>query len=424
MGRCNIPGPNLSARIHHATEPNFIDACLKVIGTGLGYPAMMNDEVNIPALARHGYTLEDCRNYCMVGCIENFIQGAQPPWSDGRFNAPLYLEAVFTRGKSQRTSEEIGLDTGDTAKIATMEEFMAAFMTQLKFGAAEYMMHFRNESDRYHRINYTQSYLSCYCRDCIGRGLDINMGGAVYPSAHGAGCEGIATVADSLAAVEEVVFRQKKVTLSELGQALAANFKGWEPLWTALNSAPKYGNNLDEADKYAVWYVKAMDELFAPYHTPDGGPIYTAMASNIQNISSGREVGATPDGRYGGEPLSDAASPMHGQDKKGPTSVVLSVTKPDYKLVSCGSVVNQKFSPSMFTDEEKRGRLAALIRVYFDRGGQEMQINAVSRDVLKDAMEHPEQYGNLVVRVSGFSAYYTTLEKEVQRDILKRTEHG
>ena len=148
------------------------------------------------------------------------------------------------------------------------------------------------------------------------------------------------------------------------------------------------------------------------------------MASNVQNISSGREVGATPDGRLAGEPLSDAASPMHGQDSQGPTAVALSLSKPDYTRVCCGSVVNQKFSPAMFESAEKRARLAALVRVYFGRGGQELQINAVSRELLMEAMEHPERYGSLVVRVSGFSAYFTTLDRAVQLDILKRTEHG
>ncbi len=424
VGRCNIPGPNLSARIHGGTPPEFLDACLKVIGTGLGYPALMNDEVNIPALARHGYRLEDCRDYCMVGCIENFLQGRQPPWSDGRFNAPLYLEAVWTRGRSLLDGAPIGIETPEPASLDSMEKVMEAFLAQLEYGAAEYMARFTNENTKLDSVHYMDAYLSCFCRDCIERGRDIHNGGAQYPSVHGAGCEGIATVADSLAAVEEVVFRRRQATLDQLIQALRENFAGHEALRRQLLAAPKYGNNLDEADQYAVWYVNTMERLFSGYRTHDGGAIYTAMASNVQNISSGREVGATPDGRLAGEPLSDAASPMHGQDSQGPTAVALSVSKPDYTRVCCGSVVNQKFSPAMFESPEKRARLAALIRVYFGRGGQELQINAVSRKILMDAMEHPERYGSLVVRVSGFSAYFTTLDREVQLDILKRTEHG
>ena len=424
VGRCNIPGPNLSARIHSHTPERFLDACLRVIGTGLGYPALMNDEVNIPALARHGYRIEDCRDYCMVGCIENFLQGRQPPWSDGRFNAPLYLEAVWNRGRSLLDGAPIGVDTGDLEALDSMEKLLAAYQAQLEYGAAEYMARFTNENTRLNPIHYMDAYLSCFCRDCIERGMDIHNGGAQYPSVHGAGCEGSATVADSGAALEETVYRRREATLSQVAQALRENFQGHEALRQRLLAAPKYGNNLDAADQYAVWYVNTMEQLFAGYRTHDGGAIYTAMASNVQNISSGREVGATPDGRLAGEPLSDAASPMHGQDSQGPTAVALSLSKPDYTRVCCGSVVNQKFSPAMFESAEKRARLAALVRVYFGRGGQELQINAVSRELLMEAMEHPERYGSLVVRVSGFSAYFTTLDRAVQLDILKRTEHG
>jgi formate C-acetyltransferase len=421
---CNIPGPNLSARIYDGAPDEFLDACLKVIGTGLGYPALMNDEVNIPALLRHGYSLEDCRNYCMVGCIENFIQGKQPPWSDGRYNVPKYIELALNNGCCMQTGARLGPETGNAAAFETMALFMEALEKQMKYGAAEYMMFFRNENERFNPVMYTQPFLSCFCADCIGRGLDINDGGALYPSVHGAGCMGIATVADSLAAIEEVVYTKKDVTIEKLKEALTANYAGFEDLRQELLRAPKYGNNLDTADKYAVWYVLFTNELFSKYRTHDGGAIYTAIASNTSNIPAGKEVAATPDGRYSGEPLSDAASPMHGMDKNGPTSVINSMTKPDYTLVSCGTVLNQKFGPSMFTDDAKRAKLLRMIKTYFKKGGQEMQINAVSRDVLNDAMENPQNYKDLVVRVSGFSAYYICLGKDIQQDILKRTEQS
>ena len=424
VDRCGIPGPHLSARLYKGVPEEFLDACLRVIGTGLGYPALMNDEVNIPALARHGYALEDCRDYCMVGCIENFLPGKQPPWSDGRFNSPKYLEYALNDGRCLLTGQQRGPHTGGPEEIGSMADFLTRLHRQMEAGAAEYMAFFRNENGRYNRVQYSQPFLSCFCRCCIERGRDINDGGAAYPSAHGAGCMGIATVADSLAAIERVVFEEKRATLPELRDALAADFEGYGDLHEALLRAPKYGNDDDFADKYAVWYVEEHARLFDKYRTPDGGPVYTAIASNVSNIPAGREVAATPDGRRRGEPLSDAASPMHGMDREGPTAVALSTSKPDYTLVSCGTVLNQKYSPSMFADPEKRAKLRALIRVYFDKGGQELQINAVSRAVLTDAMEHPDAYRSLVVRVSGFSAFYTTLDRAVQEDILKRTEQG
>jgi pyruvate formate-lyase/glycerol dehydratase family glycyl radical enzyme len=421
---CNIPGPNLSARLYKGIPDEFIDECLKVIGTGLGYPAMMNDEVNIPALHRHGYSLEDSRNYCMVGCIENFITGKQPPWSDGRYNTPKYLELALNNGKCMLTGVQMGPKTGEPSELDTMEKLLQAFKKQMIYGAADYMARFRNENDRYNKTAYTQPFLSCFCDDCIERGLDINDGGAVYPSVHGAGCMGIATVADSLAAVEYVVYNNKMTTLQTLRDALMANFEGYDDLRNELIRAPKYGNNIDFVDKYAVWYVDVHEEIFSKYRTRDGGPIYIAIASNVNNISAGREVAATPDGRKSREPLSDAASPAQGADKRGPTAVVHSITKPDYRKVSCGTVLNQKYSPEMFKNPEKRAKLLGLIKVYFSKGGQEIQINSVSREILKDAMENPQNYKNLVVRVSGFSAFYITLDRAVQNDILERTEHG
>ena len=422
--RCAVPGPNLSARLYKDVPEEFLDACLKVIGTGIGYPALMNDEVNIPAMNRFHYAQEDCRDYSMVGCIENFMTGKQPPWSDSRFNSPKYLELTLCDGRCMQTGLQMGPHTGEAESITSMDDFMERLHQQLKAGAAEYMALFRNNNDRFNREQYQMPFLSCFCQDCIGRGLDINNGGAVYPSAHGAACMGIGTMADSLAAIEQVVFTDHIVTLSQLRDALAADFVGFEDLQQKLLSVPKYGNDHSLPDKYAIWYVEEHAKLFDAYRTPDGGGVYIGIAANVQNISAGREVAATADGRKNGIALSDAASPMRGMDKNGPTAVLLSTSKPDYTLVGLGTVLNQKYSPVMFSDPEKRAMLRSMIRVYFNQGGQEIQINSVSRDILMDAIDHPENYNSLVVRVSGFSAFYNNLDRTVKEDILLRTEQG
>ena len=422
--RCAVPGSNLSARLYQDVPEEFLDACLQVIGTGIGYPALMNDEVNIPAMIRFGYSLEDSRDYCMVGCIENFMAGKQPPWSDGRFNSPKYLELTLCDGRCLQTGIQMGPHTGEAESITSMEDFMERLHQQLKAGASEYMALFRNTNDRFNREQYQMPFLSCFCQDCIGRGLDINNGGAVYPSAHGAACMGIGTMADSLAAIEKVVFTDHAITLPQLRDALAANFEGYEDVQQMLLQAPKYGNNDPLPDKYAIWFVEEHAKLFDAYRTPDGGGVYIGIAANTQNISAGQLVAATPDGRKNGIALSDAASPMRGMDKNGPTAVILSTSKPDYTLVGLGTVLNQKYSPVMFSDPEKRAMLRSMIRVYFDQGGQEIQINSVSRKVLMDAIDHPENYTSLVVRVSGFSAFYNNLDRTVKEDILLRTEQG
>ena len=418
----NMPGPNLSARISPDTPDQFLDECLKVIGTGLGYPALMNDTVNMAALRRYGYDEVDIRNYCMVGCIENFITGMQPPWSDGRFDTPRFLEYVLFDGQGYDQGRK-GLKTAPLSEIATMEQFMKCLEQQIDAGVKEYVNGFLAYNTVADPQNYTSPFLSCFCKCCIDRARDLNMGGSVYPSVHGAALMGVGTMSDSLAAIEKVVFIDQAATLSELTDALKANFEGYEKLHERLLAAPKYGNNDEFVDKYAVWFTSYLSDQFDLYRTPDGGGIYTAMAANTSNIWAGMQIGATPDGRRAGEPLSDAASPTYGRDRKGATSTLQSVSKPDYSRCACGTVVNQKYSPAMFADG-KREKLAALIRVYFAKGGQEIQINATSAEVLRDAMEHPEQYASLVVRVSGFSAFYVTLSKEVQEDILRRTQQG
>jgi len=420
---CHIPGPNLSARISVKNPDRFVDKCLEVIGTGIGYPALMNDEVNVAALSRYGYDIEDCRDYAMVGCIENFIPGKQPPWSDGRFNSPKYIELALNNGICKLTGMQIGPKTGEAADIKIMPEFLDAVQKQMSHGAAEYVRMFNNEAMRYDRQLYSQPYLSCYHNDCIDRGLDIRDGGSVYPSIHGAACMGIATVTDSLAAIEKVVFEDKVLSLAQLNEALNSDFEGFEDVRRILLKAPKYGNNDDFADKYACWFVDTHYELFSKYRTFDDGGFYIAIASNIDNIPAGYEVAATPDGRKSKEPLSDAASPGHGFDVNGITASLLSCSKPDFTKVACGTVLNVKFSGSTFKSKNIE-KLRGLVRVYFERGGQEMQINCVSKSMLEDASTNPQKYKDLVVRVSGFSAFYVYLDESVQNDILERTEHG
>lgn len=417
---CKIAGPNLSARITPNTPDAFLDRCLQVIGTGLGYPALMNDRVNIEALRRYGYREEDIYDYSMVGCIENFITGKQPAWSDGRFDTPRFFEYLFNEGKSYN-GETSGIDTGSLSDITSMKEFMDRFERQLRDGIQKYMEEFYNYNTVKEPENHTSPFLSCFCDDCIERGLDINMGGSMYPSVHGAALMGVGTTCDSLAAIEKTIFIDHDFTLEELRDAMKADFVGCDEIREKLLNAPKYGNNDPLVDKYAIWFVDFLSSIFQQYKTRDGGGIYIAMAANTSNIWAGKIIGATPDGRRAGEPLSDASSPTYGKDVEGPTTTLISVSKPSYEKVACGSVLNQKFSPAMFRDG-KREKLLQLIRVYFNRGGQEIQINATSKEVLRDAMVHPENYGDLVVRVSGFSALYVTLEHDVQMDILNRTQ--
>ena len=422
---CQIPGPNLTVRVHPGTPDDFYKKCLDSIRTGLGYPAISNDQINVTLLERRGYDIRDARDYCFAGCIENFLQGKQPPWSDGRYDTPKYLEYALNDGKCMLTGKQIGLHTGDPQSFSSFEQFFDAFREQCVYGVTRHMDQ-RNANCAVVQSrpeDFTSPFLSAFFDDCIARAKDINDGGTKYPSNYGVGVMGIATVADSLAAIEKLVYREKKLTMKALTDALKADFEGCGEVRGLLLGAPKYGNDLPEVDRYAVWFAKYFKDLFDRYRTYDGGFIWIGIAANTNNISSGYLTAATPDGRKARAPLSDAGSPTYGADKNGPTAVINSITRVDYTNSEVGSVLNQKFSPSLLDSDEKLDKMTALLKTYFQKGGQEIQINIIDTKTLRDAMAHPENYPNLMIRVSGFSARFVELDRSVQLDIIARTEH-
>ena len=419
----NIPGPNLSARLHNAMPEKFLDEAMKVIATGLGYPALMNDSVNIPALLRHGYEEQDVNDYCFVGCIENFIPGKQPPWSDGRFNVPMYFEPLMFGGVTLRNPDYIGPDTGSLASLKTMEDFLHAFHLQLEYGISEYFMFFNNENDRYNNENYAQPFLSIFCEDCIGRARDILDGGAKYPSAHGAGCIGIATVADSLAAVEKFIYNEKKYTLEQLAQAIKADFKGFEKMRDDLKSAPKYGNDDDYADDIMVSVFNEYKDYITGRPTTRGGVYHVDMLPTTCHVYFGDVMIASPNGRLAHIPLSEGISPEKGADINGPTAVVKSCSKMNH-CETGGTLLNQKFTPAAIAGEKGIDNLAALIRSYFAMNGHHMQFNVIDRQTLIEAQKNPEEYKELIVRVAGYSDYFRNLDKPLQNEIIERTEQS
>jgi formate C-acetyltransferase len=272
--------------------------------------------------------------------------------------------------------------------------------------------------------DYTSPLLSALTGDCIDCGLDLNDGGAIYPANHGVAAMGIGVTADALAAVKRFVYDQPRFPLDQLRTMLQANFQGFEPQrQQLLRMAPKYGNNDSEVDAIAIEITLAIGQECLKYRNPQGGRYWALMAANVQNVSAGREVGASPDGRLSRQPLSDAASPTFGRDVRGPTAAIHSVSKLPYRCCPGGNVINIKLHPSALAGDAGLSALASLIRTCFDLGGVQLQFNTVDREVLRQAMIHPEQHRDLVVRVSGFSAHFTTLDLAVQQDILERTEH-
>lgn len=406
------PGANLTARISRKTPQEFALACADCARGGSGFPAVYNDDVQVPALAAQGYPLEDARDYCFVGCIEAFISGKQAPWADSRFNLLGCVDEALR---------------GDAGSLPSWEEFWGAFADSVRSGVRAHVAGIRSmEAEADARAeDLTSPLLSALTADCIARARDVNMGGARYPSNHGIAGMGIGSVADALAAVKRCVYDTPQYDLAKLRLMLDANFAGYEGERTKLlRDAPKYGNDDEEVDALAVEAAELFCTETLEHRTHLGGRFWPLMAANVANVAAGRELGATPDGRLAGEPVSDAASPSFGRDRNGPTAVIRSVAKVDYALAPGGNVVNMKLHPGAVAGESGLKALAALIRTCFELGGVQLQFNTIGRELLLDAMEHPERHGDLVVRVSGFSAYFTRLERAVQEDVLARTEHG
>ncbi len=421
--RVGRPGGNVTARIHANTPQPFLLKCADVIRTGIGYPAVVNDDILVPALLEQGYPLEDARDYCFVGCIETFIPCRMAPWADSRFNLLYCVNLVVFGGLDSLTGRLAGLDSGEPA---TWEEFRQAYLTQMRHKLREHIEHLNALKRPYQQKagNVTSPLLSALTTECIDRGLDLNDGGACYPANHGIAAMGIGVTADALAAVKRLVYDEKTFTLRQLRTMLRANFEGYEAeRQQLLHVAPKYGNNDPQVDAIAVEVTGAVGQECLKYRNPQGGWYWALMAANIQNVSAGLEVGASPDGRLSRQPLSDAASPTFGRDTHGPTAAIHSVAKLPYRLCPGGNVINMKLHPSVLSGESGLSALASLIRTCFDLGGVQLQFNTVDGELLRQAMAHPEQHRDLVVRVSGFSAQFVTLARAVQEDILERTQH-
>jgi len=405
------PYTNLSARFHDATPEAFYRACFDVIRTGVGFPAIFNDHVLIPGLAEIGIPAEVARDHCMVGCIETMLAGRQPAWSDGRYNMALQLTNALHKVQGR---PELSYDL-----------LVDAFKAEMRTSIAAYCQDFNAHITAYPADKFPDPFLSALTRDCIGRAKDVNAGGAEYRRMHGVAVMGLGTVSDSLAAVRKLVFDDQTIIYDELMAALEADFRGYEPLRQLLvNGAPKYGNDIDEVDAIASWLVDWTSRECLKHRITGGGRFVAAMAANTSNIPSGKEVGATPDGRRAFTPLSDAASPYFGRDTHGPTAFLNSVSKPDYHRVLTGSVINMKFEPALFREQQGERIFLALMKTFVHNRVPELQFNFTGNQALVEAQENPELHRDLVVRVSGFSAYFVALDQEVQNDVIRRRAHA
>ena len=421
--RLKITQPNLSVRIHNGTPNEFLKTVCEVIKLGTGMPQIFSDNVVIKSLRNRGIPLKEARNYAILGCVEPTISGkVTGNTSAGYINLPKLLELALNNGVCRLTGKKVGLSTGDPRTFKTFEEIFIAYKKQVEFAVKEAVKVLGSIELAYKDLLPTP-FTSSVIEDCIGTGKDVSEGGAVYNFTGFQGI-GIGTVADSLAAIKKFVFEDNYISIGTLLEALNKNFKGFEILRQKLiNKIPKYGNDDDYVDDLAK---KALDIYYNEverYTTPRGGMYQPGTFSVSANVPHGLNVGATPDGRFAKEVISDGISPSPGKDINGPTAAMKSVGKLDHIRASNGTLLNQKFHPMLLKDETGLQSFANLIRTYLlDLKGMHIQFNVVSSETLKDAQINPNKYKNLIVRVAGYSAFFVDLSNELQDHIIERTE--
>ncbi len=414
--------PNFTVRYHSRLPEDFLHRTCEVIRLGTGMPQLLNDEAHIPSLMNRGIKLEDARGYTTIGCVEPAVPGKTCGWSNAAmFNLGKCLELAINNGKCLLCGEQSGPRTGDPRDFLSIEDVIDAYKKQVAY-FVKHMVVCLNAIDLTHRELVQTPYLSLLIAGCMEKGKDITAGGAQYNFTSPQGV-GVADVADSLAAIQKLVFEDKTICMEELVEALKEDFEGKEALRQRLiNKAPKYGNDDDRVDLLAKMAGRVYCEEVEKYRNARGGMFQPGLYPVSAHVPMGRSVSALPSGRKATTPLADGISPTHGSDKKGPTAVVKSVAKLDQTIASNGTLLNQKFAPRVLDDEKGLRSLANLVRVYFNLGGKHIQFNVVGSKTLKAAQKNPQKYASLVVRVAGYSAFFTQLHRDVQDDIIGRTE--
>ena len=465
-----LPQPSFSIRVWNGSPHEFLVKAAELTRTGIGLPAYYNDEVIIPSLVSRGLTLQDAREYNIIGCVEPQKAGKTEGWHDAAFfNMCRPLELVFANGMDKGV--QVGPQTGNVEDMKTFEEFYHAYKMQMDY-AIKLLVNADNAIDMAHAERCPLPFLSSMVDDCMKRGKTVQEGGAVYNFTGPQGF-GVANMADSLYAVKKLVYDEKKITMKELKTALMTNYgqgldtediaaitanvanemkasgqtvgegeiaailktvvatsespevkANGERIRKLIDQVPKFGNDIPEVDAFARDVAYTYTRPLENYRNPRGGIFQAGLYPVSANVPLGAQTGATPDGRLAHMPVADGVSPSAGKDVNGPTAAANSVSKLDHFIASNGTLFNQKFHPSALSGRAGLDNFVGLIRSYFDQKGSHMQFNVVSRETLLDAQKHPEQYKHLVVRVAGYSALFTTLSKSLQDDIIRRTEQG
>ena len=420
-----LPQPNLSVRLNKNSSHELMQEAIKVVAKGSGMPQFFNDESIIETLVNDlNIEEKDARNYAIVGCVELTTHGNNLGWSDAAmFNLNKALELTLNHGKCLLTGDVIGLDLGGLDTYETFEQIEDAFKKQVDYFIEE-MMKAEVVVEKAHQDCLPTAFLSSVIDDCLDKGLDVTCGGAKY-NLSGIQMIQVANLADSLAAIKELVYDEKMISKEELNEALLADFKGYEIIQTMLlNKAPKYGNDVKWVDALGAKWAGYFREKMKEYTNYRGGPYHTGMYTVSAHVPMGENVGASADGRNAYMPLADGGmSPVYGRDMAGPTAVLKSVSKMENSYTTNGGLLNMKFLPEFFATETGMNKFETFLRAFVDLEVPHIQFNVVSREDLLDAKKHPENHKSLTVRVAGYTAYFVELAGKLQDEIIERTSY-
>lgn len=433
--------PWLCVRVHENTPNALKIKYTEAIRAGFGHPKLYNDQAAIPAQQKKGRTIEEARDYAIVGCVEIDTPGEEYGWHDAAYmNIAKVFEMAINGGRCMSCSADtcpmhpicggagthLGPDYGSIATFQSFDEVVEAYDKQMAYWT-DRMYNGIEAMDLAHRKVKPLPYLSTLFKNCIETGVEINAGGAKYNHTGPQGA-GVATVADGMAAIKQLVFEDKTVTGVELLTAVNYNWQGFDSLYALVNSdkVHHYGNDDDYADELAQLAFNIYCKHIENRTNCRGGSYTPGVYTVSANVGLGLIQGASPDGRKAQEPISDNMSPTHtlaaSHDTEGPTAMLTSVTKLDHVRASNGTLLNWKVSPECMSGETGRDNLINLVDVYFDRKGMHSQINVMSSAMMHAALEHPENYKDMLVRVAGYSAYFVELSKPLQYDLIGRTE--
>jgi formate C-acetyltransferase len=414
--------PSVCIQLSTENPDSFLMNAVDVVKEGFGQPSIFNTDVIIKEFTRAGKSIEDARVGGPSGCVTISAFGKESCILTGYCNWPKILEITLHNGADPRTGEKVGIETGDPTQFTSFDELFTAYKKQLEY-FIDLKIKGNNIIERLYAEHMPAPLMSLLFDDCIERGKDYHDGGPRYNSTYIQGV-GMGTITDSLSAIKFHVFDKNKFTMEELLRGLNTDFEDNEVLrMTLLNKTPKYGNDDDFADTLAKDVFNTYFDLIDGRPNTKGGEYRVNLLPTTVHVYFGQVTGATPDGRSAGAPLSDGISPSHGADTNGPTAVIKSVAKIDHWKTG-GTLLNQKFMPEVLADVEGRKKLGDLVRTYFKLGGHHIQFNVVHVDTLRSAQKSPEHYQDLIVRVAGYSDYFVNIGKDLQNEIIARTEQS